>query len=190
MAPVYLKTPASYAALLERYDTFLFDLDGVIWNGNVLTPRIAETLARLRFSKRIAFLSNNSTLSRAAYVSKFASFGIPVVREEVITCGSASATFLKNVVLPLLPEGKKGIYLVGQAGLETELDEAGLEWKGGSVRLQLREFPNPLTPLRTQRTMCCSRIKTSRASSRILQSEWSCFPSTCTVRRLRGGYVD
>lgn len=31
--PQYLRSAQHYAALLARYDTFLFDLDGVIWNG-------------------------------------------------------------------------------------------------------------------------------------------------------------
>lgn len=33
--PQYLKHAAAYANLLSKYDTFLFDLDGVIWNGSL-----------------------------------------------------------------------------------------------------------------------------------------------------------
>lgn len=33
MPPVYLSRPEHHAALLTKYDTFLFDLDGVVWMG-------------------------------------------------------------------------------------------------------------------------------------------------------------
>jgi hypothetical protein len=50
---------------------------------------------------------------------------------------SASASYLKEQVLPKLEEGQSGIYVIGQAGLEEELREVGLSWTGGSGTLFL-----------------------------------------------------
>ncbi|KAI5478677.1 4-nitrophenylphosphatase [Pseudohyphozyma bogoriensis] len=136
--PIHLASPSSFAAVLERYDTFLFDLDGVIWlnpTGNVLTPHIRETIALLRsLNKRIAFVTNNGTKSRRHYLARFHAHGIPSVRlEEIYTCASATASYVRDVVLPTLPVERREIYLIGEKGVEEEFMEVGLRWKGGTL---------------------------------------------------------
>ncbi|GAA5851151.1 hypothetical protein JCM8547_004147 [Rhodosporidiobolus lusitaniae] len=135
--PRALKDVGGYRDLLDSKNTFLFDMDGVIWTGpagNTLTPNIGETLAYLRsLNKRLAFITNNATRSRQAYVDKFKGFGIEVKLEEVYTCGSATANYLKEVLLPSIKdESKRGIYLIGQASMEEEFREEGLSWTGGT----------------------------------------------------------
>ena len=44
----HLTSAEEYAQLLDRYDTFLFDCDGVIWTGPKLVPGIAKVLDLLR----------------------------------------------------------------------------------------------------------------------------------------------
>ena len=39
---------------------------------------------------------------------------------------------MKDVLLPSLPEERRGIYLIGQKALEEELAELGLKWTGGT----------------------------------------------------------
>ncbi|GAA5824107.1 hypothetical protein JCM11251_001525 [Rhodosporidiobolus azoricus] len=155
--PVELNDADGFRSLLDSKCTILFDMDGVIWTGPAgmqLTPDIAETLAFLRsLNKRIAFITNNATRSRQAYVDKFAGFNIPVSIDEIYTCGSATANYVKEVVLPEIEdEGKRGIYLIGQAAMEEELREEELEWSGGTdpeddVLLEPQDFssivPNP-----------------------------------------------
>lgn len=47
--------------MLANLRGFVFDLDGCVWNGNVLNPGAGELLAGLhRSGRRLAFLSNNS----------------------------------------------------------------------------------------------------------------------------------
>jgi 4-nitrophenyl phosphatase len=43
-----LKTVGDYAALLEKYDTWFFDCDGVLWSGDLVTDGAAEVLQMLR----------------------------------------------------------------------------------------------------------------------------------------------
>ena len=48
--------------IADGYDTFLFDLDGVLYRGVDPVPGAPETVARLRaLGKRIAFVTNNSS---------------------------------------------------------------------------------------------------------------------------------
>lgn len=52
-------------AWIDRYDTFLFDCDGVIWLDTEPVANVPETLAILRKrGKRILFVSNNATKHR------------------------------------------------------------------------------------------------------------------------------
>lgn len=60
--PVWLESPPSYASVVAKYETVLFDMDGVIWTGpggDTLTPHIRETLQHLRAEgKELAFVTN------------------------------------------------------------------------------------------------------------------------------------
>ncbi|KAM0756241.1 2-phosphoglycolate phosphatase [Meredithblackwellia eburnea MCA 4105] len=135
--PKRLTTKEDFKSFLDAHDTFLFDLDGVVWSGprgDELTPNVTEAVQLLRtLGKRLAFVTNNATQSRYQYLNKFHRLGLNSVQlHEIFTCGSASATYLKEHILPDLPPEQRGVYLIGQAGLEEELREVGLTWKGGS----------------------------------------------------------
>jgi 4-nitrophenyl phosphatase len=55
-----------------------------------------------------------------------------VTLDEIVSCGSAAASYLKETVLPSLPENQRGVYMIGQEALELELKEQGLSWTGGT----------------------------------------------------------
>ncbi|PJF19766.1 Translation initiation factor IF-2 [Paramicrosporidium saccamoebae] len=70
-------TTKTAASLLNRTDTILFDCDGVIWRGNQVIPNALPTLNHLRsLGKRLFFVTNNSTKSRATMKDKFAALGL------------------------------------------------------------------------------------------------------------------
>ena len=55
------------APSLSTLQGFVFDLDGCVWNGDVLNPGAGETLAALHRSGRaLAFVSNNSRATGAS----------------------------------------------------------------------------------------------------------------------------
>ncbi|BGP07982.1 4-nitrophenylphosphatase [Rhodotorula toruloides] len=150
-----LKEPLHYKKVLDQYDTWLFDCDGVIWTGpagDTLTPNIGEAIAYLRsLGKGVAFVTNNATRSRRQYQEKFAGFGIDVSIDEIFTCGSATAEYLRANVLPSIPdEAKRNVYLIGQKAMEEEFESEGLKWKGGTdpeddVLLEPQDF-TPIKP--------------------------------------------
>jgi phosphoglycolate phosphatase len=111
---------------LASIDTFLVDCDGVIWRGNTLIDGAQEALAQLRKQgKRVFFVTNNSTKSRAQYVKKFHKLGIQASEEEIVGTAYVAAHYLTNNL------GYRGkVYLVGGEGLKEEFNEAQVQYIG------------------------------------------------------------
>lgn len=66
--------------------TWVLDLDGVVWHGTKLLEGAAVAIERLRNRGiRVGFLTNNSTLGSEALVGKFASLGIEVEAEDILS---------------------------------------------------------------------------------------------------------
>ncbi len=68
------------------------DLDGVIWLGSMPIPGSADAVAALRQAgRRIAFVTNNSSATRADYAAKLGALGVPAAAEDVISSATAAA---------------------------------------------------------------------------------------------------
>lgn len=126
-----LSTKEQIASVLDDYDYFLFDCDGVIWLGDHLLPFISETLDLLKAHKKtIIFVTNNSTKSRNDYLKKFANLGISGIdKSEVFGSSYASAVYVDKILN--LPKDKK-IWVLGEIGIEQELKELGYTTLGGT----------------------------------------------------------
>ncbi|OZJ02631.1 hypothetical protein BZG36_03840 [Bifiguratus adelaidae] len=119
------------AALLDKYDNWLFDCDGVLWHGNKLLPGIAEAMKLLRSKgKRVIFVTNNSSISRAKYTQKFDKLGIEATEDEIFSSAYAAAVYLRKVVN--FPQDKK-VYIIGQSGIEDELRAYGIDYAGAGA---------------------------------------------------------
>ena len=115
--------------LLPDVDVFIFDCDGVIWRGDSVIPGIPETLDKLRaLGKKMYFVTNNSTKSRAGYKKKFDSLGLNVPAEEIFSSSFAAAAYLEQTKFK--DTGKK-VYVVGEVGIQEELDLIGVPHFGG-----------------------------------------------------------
>ena len=95
-----LHAAEEYAELLDKYDNWLFDCDGVLWRGNTLIDGASEFLQLLRskslfvwfrrfvgfaeftdallvcVEKSVIFVTNNASTSRKSYKKKFDKLGI------------------------------------------------------------------------------------------------------------------
>lgn len=124
-----LKLTDPQSQLLDQVDIFIFDCDGVIWRGDELIPGIPETLDKLRkANKRMFFVTNNSTKSRAGYKKKFDSLGLDVPAEEIFSSSFAAAAYLEQTKFK--DTGKK-VYVIGEVGITDELDLIGVPHLGG-----------------------------------------------------------
>jgi len=117
--------------LLDEVDVFIFDCDGVIWRGDSLIDGIPETLDKLRKAgKKMFFVTNNSTKSRAGYKKKFDGLGLTDVRaEEIFSSSFAAAAYLEQSKFPI--DGSKKVYIIGEVGIGEELDLIGIPHLGG-----------------------------------------------------------
>lgn len=107
--------------IAERFDAFLFDLDGVVYLGDELLPGSEEALARLREAgKEVRFLTNDPRPTRAQVRRRLAGMGVGVDAEEVITSGWATANYL-------LQNGVESAYVIGSRGLASEIGVVGVE---------------------------------------------------------------
>jgi len=119
-------TSTDHKALVDKVDCFIFDCDGVIWKGDKLIDGVPETLAMLReMGKKLIFVTNNSTKSRAGYLQKFTSLGLSIKAEEIYSSSYAAAAYLESIKF------EKKAYLIGEVGICEELDLVGIPWVGG-----------------------------------------------------------
>ena len=107
-------------ALFERYDCFLFDLDGVLYRGTEPIDGAPEALRALREAgKRVAFLTNNSARTPQAVAERLRSVGVQADASEVETSAMATADLL----------GRRGVgaaFVVGEEGIRSALAASGI----------------------------------------------------------------
>ncbi|KAF2681380.1 4-nitrophenylphosphatase [Lentithecium fluviatile CBS 122367] len=116
---------------LSRFDVFLFDCDGVLWSGDHIFDKVPETLEYLRsLDKQLVFVTNNSTKSRADYKKKFDKLGIPAKVEEVFGSSYSAAVYIARILK--LPAPKNKVFVLGETGIEQELDSEGVPYIGGT----------------------------------------------------------
>lgn len=128
--PLKLSSKAEYLSFVDQFDTFMFDCDGVLWHDESLVPGAVQVLEHLRaLKKKIIFVTNNATKSRKNYKKKFDRLGVQAEVDEVFGSAYASAVYISSVLQ--LPKDEK-VYVIGQAGLEEELDEEGIQHIGGT----------------------------------------------------------
>jgi 4-nitrophenyl phosphatase len=100
----------------------IFDLDGVLYRGSILMPYAKETLARLRKAGwQVFFATNNSTATRAEYVTRLMSLGLGGDLDHVITSAYATAHYLER-----LEPKPKDVLVIGADGLRDEIRAVGI----------------------------------------------------------------
>ncbi|KAF9391606.1 hypothetical protein CPB97_006110 [Podila verticillata] len=129
--PQKLNTVEDYKTFIDQFDTFLLDCDGVLWHGSQVLEGILDTVDFLRKNgKRLVFVTNNSTLSRANYVKKFKRLGIQATEKDIFSSAFATAVYLRNILN--FPADKRA-YVIGESGIVDELAAVGIETTGASA---------------------------------------------------------
>jgi glycerol-1-phosphatase len=112
----------SQEPLDTAYDVGLLDLDGVVYLGGTAIPGAAEALRKADAAgMRLAYVTNNAFRTPAAIAELLTSFGVPAVKEDVVTSAQAAARLLAE----RLPAGTP-VLVVGGSGLRMALRERGL----------------------------------------------------------------
>ncbi|MCJ1286634.1 hypothetical protein MMC26_005980 [Xylographa opegraphella] len=80
--------------------------------------------------KQIVFVTNNSTKSRADYKKKLVAMGIPAEEEEVFGSAYSAAIYISRILT--LPPDRRTVFVIGETGIETELDSESIRHIGGT----------------------------------------------------------
>lgn len=106
---------------ISDVELLIFDLDGVLYTGSKPIQSAIEAVNRYHsLDKKITFFTNNSTLTRTAYVDKLNLMNVKCQVEQIYTSSVIAAGYLaKN-----FPNGKA--FAVGEKGLIDTLEEYGV----------------------------------------------------------------
>ncbi|RAL02929.1 4-nitrophenylphosphatase [Aspergillus ibericus CBS 121593] len=122
---------AGIREFIDKFDVFLFDCDGVLWSGDHVFPGTNETLEMLRSKgKQVVFVTNNSTKSRADYNKKLTSLGIPSTTEEIFSSSYSASIYISRILT--LPPTKRKVFVIGETGIEQELQSENVPFIGGT----------------------------------------------------------
>ncbi|KAI4203644.1 MAG: hypothetical protein LQ350_001645 [Teloschistes chrysophthalmus] len=80
--------------------------------------------------KQIVFVTNNSTKSRADYQKKLESLGIPASVDEVFGSSYSAAIYISRILR--LAKDQSTVFVLGESGIETELDSESVPHIGGT----------------------------------------------------------
>ncbi len=114
--------PVAEVALAGRYDSVVFDLDGVIYLDDEVIPAAPATVRGVReLGARVAFVTNNAVRPPSAVVEKLGRVGVKATVDEVLTSAQAVVRLLGG------ERGLAGVkaLVVGGAGLRGALAAAG-----------------------------------------------------------------
>lgn len=128
--PVRAKNDQKRAELLKNIDLFVLDMDGTFYLGDHVIDGALEFVRYVEEKgRKILFFTNNSSRSPRVYMERLASMGCPVRRDQIMTSGDVTITYLKETY-----EGRT-IYLVGTPDLEESFEQEGiLLWREGDPR--------------------------------------------------------
>jgi glycerol-1-phosphatase len=111
--------------IADRYDAFLFDLDGVLYRGDEPIAGAAEAVEGLRRAgKRVAFVTNNSSRIPASVAAKLAGVGIRADQDEVVTSALVTADLLSA-------RGITTAFVIGEEGIRSALRDAEIRLVDG-----------------------------------------------------------
>lgn len=106
---------------MPDYRTYLLDLDGVIYRGNMLLPGARELVEWLDTTGRKAlYLSNNSFATPEEVAAKLARLGMPRPEGRVFTAGEAAV----HAIAERFPGGR--VYMLTVPSLDAIAERAGL----------------------------------------------------------------
>lgn len=118
--------------MINRYTSFIFDLDGTIYRGENIIENADLTINKLKeLGKKVIFISNKTTGTINEYYTFLKSSGINIEESEIIN----STFVLKNY----LSENYSGstFYAIGEEIFIKEISDAGLKFSENPLKIKL-----------------------------------------------------
>ena len=110
---------------VNKYELFLFDMDGVIYIGNKTLPGAVRTVNYLKDKKKkVYFLTNNPARSQSEYARKLKDIGIKTDPDHIITSTRNLCNYLERNIKSL---GRKTAYLIGSSHFKSSVSRTGIK---------------------------------------------------------------
>jgi 4-nitrophenyl phosphatase len=101
---------------------YIFDMDGVIWDGDKRIPYAVERINEIiKSGTPYVFMTNNAMRSRETYVRRLEGFGIMARKRHIINSSYAAGLYIKD------KNGPSRVYALGNDELRDELKSVGHE---------------------------------------------------------------
>lgn len=95
---------------------------GVLWVMNHPIHGSPEVINRLQeLGKRVFFVTNNSTKTRAGFLEKAQKLGYQITENGILSTAYAAAKYLEN------RQFNKKVFLIGSSGIAEELENVGIK---------------------------------------------------------------
>lgn len=118
--------------MINKYNSFIFDLDGTVYRGESIIPGADKTINYLKqLGKKVLFISNKTTGTVKDYFIFLQHFGLNVEEDEIIN----STMVVKNYLLGNHPTKK--FYAIGEQVFIDELISAGLHYSDDPKKIDV-----------------------------------------------------
>ena len=105
--------------LLDRYDVYLLDVDGVLVRGSEPIPGSIQAVSELASYGQVLILTNNSTLSRRQTAERLAGLGYCFEAQQVVASSYVACRHLVE------QHGEQEVWVLGEEGIREEARLAG-----------------------------------------------------------------
>lgn len=117
---------------IEKYDGFIFDLDGTIYLEDKIIPNSSKVINRLKsLNKKILFISNKTTGSVEDYNNFLLSHGFKVNKNQFVTSTLIIKKYLADNFY-----GKK-FYAIAEKKFIMEIESTGLEFCDNPNKIEI-----------------------------------------------------
>ena len=118
--------------MLDRYDGFIVDLDGVIYLLHELIPGSAGVIHHMQEAGiPFIFLTNNSSATPRMYVERLRKHGIEIGPDKIVSPPDVIKRNLETDGTRSRAGAGGTAFVVGEEGLTKQIEEAGLELVSG-----------------------------------------------------------
>lgn len=118
--------------LIDKYNNFIFDLDGTIYRGESLIPQADVVINHLKsIGKKIVFVSNKTTGTVTDYFYLLKNWGLNIEESEIINATLVAKNYLvKNYY-------SVKFFAVGEDSFIKEIEESGLKFSNDPKEIKI-----------------------------------------------------
>ena len=107
--------------MIEKYDGFIFDLDGTIYRGENIISNADKTVNFIKASgKKTIFISNKTTGSIKDYYDFLYSKGLDIDENDIVSSTIVLKKYLSGTFL------RSKFFAIGEDNFVKEIEESGL----------------------------------------------------------------